>query len=87
MINSIENTMKLRFLGLLLFLMAIAVSCKKEDVPACRKIMYVMEGDVNVVTYQWMTMAEAQAVFSQYEDVRIYTMDCEQVDCLIKNLE
>lgn len=83
------TVMKKFLLGsMLLASLALAAgSCKKGDEPSCMKVMYVMDG-VEVTTYQWMTYAQAQAAFSEYDNVRIYEVeDCERANCFMNNLK
>ena len=62
---------------------ALLSSCSKEK-PACQKVMYKI-GETEITTYQWMTRTEAEAVFSKYNDVRIFEEKSADVDCLLKN--
>ena len=77
-------TMKKRlFLGAMLVAGATLASCSKEK-PACQKVMYKI-GETEIITYQWMTRTEAEAVFSKYNDVRIFEEKAADVECLLKN--
>ena len=58
-------------------------SCSKEK-PACQKVMYKI-GETEITTYQWMTRTEAEAVFSKYNEVRIFEEKAADVECLLKN--
>jgi len=71
------------FLGAMVIAGATLASCSKEK-PACQKVMYKI-GETEVVTYQWMTRTEAEAVFSKYNDVRIFQEKAGDIDCLLKN--
>ncbi len=71
------------FLGAMVIAVATLASCSKEK-PACQKVMYKI-GETEIVTYQWMTRMEAEAVFSKYNEVRIFEEKSADVDCLLKN--
>ncbi|MGM9817733.1 MAG: hypothetical protein ACI30B_01970 [Paludibacteraceae bacterium] len=71
------------FLGAMLVAGATLAGCSKEKA-ACQKVMYKI-GDTEVTTYQWMTRTEAEATFSKYSDVRIFSEKAADMECLLKN--
>ena len=71
------------FLGAMLVAGAALAGCSKERA-ACQKVMYKI-GETEVTTYQWMTRTEAEAMFSKYNDVRIFEEKAADMECLLKN--